>query len=197
MRSYHYWDVGPSSGAFEETAVLLNQGERLRNIWHIVATLLLTTCVIIPSLSISSSFAASLQEVGEPDTLRSQYYLRLGTEDELEFYVHIWGQVNKPGLYAVRDGTDLVALLAMAGGPTEDAKLTHITLVRGIGQGKGSIRVDVQEYVESGRSSEIPVLHPGDTVIVPAKFTHTLFRLSGFLSVLALVANVIVNATVR
>jgi len=123
----------------------------------------------------------------------SQYHMRLGTEDELQFNVYIWGQVNKPGLYAVADGTDLISLISLAGGPTADAKLSQVVVVRAAARTKGSLTVDLRDYVKSGNHGEIPVLEPGDTVVVPAKFSYSLFRFSGILSVAALIANVIVT----
>jgi len=127
----------------------------------------------------------------------SQYRLLLGTEDELQFNVHIWGQVNKPGLYAVPDGTDLISLISLAGGPTDDAKLSHVVVVRAGVHTEGSLTVDLRGYVSSGNRTQIPVLGPGDTVVVPARFSYSLFRLSGILSVAALIANVIVTASIR
>lgn len=127
----------------------------------------------------------------------SQYRLRLGTEDELQFNVCIWGQVNKPGLYAVPDGTDLISLISMAGGPTDDAKLSQVVVVRAAGRAEGSLTIDLRSYVRSGNRGQIPMLGPGDTVVIPAKFSYSLFRFSGILSVAALIANVIVTASIR
>ncbi|MCX5800979.1 MAG: SLBB domain-containing protein [Candidatus Eisenbacteria bacterium] len=140
--------------------------------------------------------ANNQQETPKTDeSRRSQYYLNLGTEDALQFYVHVWGQVGKPGLYLVADGTDLVGLLSLAGGPTEDANLTEIKLVRTGAGGKGAIAVDLKRYTGSGDWSRIPVLEPGDTVVVPATFWHKVMRFGSILSVTALLANVIVYAT--
>ena len=136
------------------------------------------------------------QEPAQTDeSRRSQYYLRLGTEDALQFYVHVWGQVGKPGLYLVADGTDLVGLLSLAGGPTEDAKLAKIKLVRTAAGKKGTIAVDLKRYTNSGDYAGIPVLEPGDTVVVPPTFWHKVMRFGSILSVTALLANVIVYAT--
>ena len=129
------------------------------------------------------------------ESRRSQYYLRLGTEDALQFYVHVWGQVGKPGLYLVSDGTDVIGLLSLAGGPTEDAKLQKITLVRTVAGRKGTIAVDLKHYTDSGDYSNIPILEPGDTVVVPSTFWHKVLRFGSILSVTALIANVIVYAT--
>lgn len=50
--------------------------------------------------------------------------------DKLKMNVYILGQVHKPGLYLVPDDTDFLTLLALAGGPTEDAKLSKIRIIR-------------------------------------------------------------------
>ena len=133
--------------------------------------------------------------VAQDDLRRSQYHLRLGTEDELQFYVHIWGQVTKPGLYLVSDGTDVVALVSLAGGPTEGARLNKVRLVRSAPGTQRAIAVDLGEYARSGDSSKIPVLEPGDTVIVPSTFWQGFIRFGTILNVAALLANVIVYAT--
>jgi len=56
---------------------------------------------------------------------------RSGVE-KLKMNVYILGRVSKPGLYLVPDDTDFLTLLALAGGPLEDAKLSRkrITLIR-------------------------------------------------------------------
>jgi len=137
-----------------------------------------------------------LQEPAAQDDLRrSQYQLRLGTEDQLQFYVHIWGQVNKPGLYLVSDGTDVVALVSLAGGPTEGARLNKVSLVRSGRSSHGVVGVDLKKYAAGGDPSKIPVLEPGDTVIVPSTFWQRFMRFGTILSVAALFANVIVYAT--
>ena len=135
------------------------------------------------------------EPAAQDDLRRSQYHMRLGTEDELQFYVHIWGQVNKPGLYLVSDGTDVVALVSLAGGPTEGAQLNKVSLVRSAPGTKRAIAVDLREFTRSGDSSKIPVLEPGDTVVVPSTFWQRFIRFGTVLSVAALVANVVVYAT--
>jgi hypothetical protein len=139
----------------------------------------------------------SIEDTADGQVLGTQYHLRLGTEDELQFDVYVWGQVNKPGLYAIADGTDLISLISLAGGPTDDAKLTRVTVVPGRGEARAPITIDLEEFLESGKRQDIPLLRPGDTVVVPAKLTHSLFRFTGVLSVAALIANVIVTAATR
>ena len=166
------------------------------------ALLLLASISVLGSTGCSSSWKAAGRSRPTGDVAReaaptSQYRLRLGTEDELQFNVHIWGQVGNPGLYSVADGTDLVSLISLAGGPMEDAKLTEVILVRENGGRVSSFAVNLRDLMSSSAQERIPVLEPGDTVIVPAKWSHSLFRFSGILSVAALIANVIVTAATR
>lgn len=166
------------------------------------ALFLLVSVSLLVSAGCSSSWRAASVSRPAGDVARetaptSRYRLRLGTEDELQFNVHIWGQVANPGLYSVPDGTDLVSLISLAGGPTDDAKLTEVILVRGESSRMTSFAVNLQGVMSSGARESIPILEPGDTVIVPAKVFHTLFRFTGILSVAALIANVIVTAATR
>jgi len=135
------------------------------------------------------------QAVPRDESRRSQYYLRLGAEDELQFHVHIWGQVRNPGLYLVSDGTDVIGLISLAGGPTDGAKLERTRLVRTAPGQEGIIEVDLKLYTNSGDYSGIPILEPGDTILVPATFWQGVVRFGTVLSVVALFANVIVYAT--
>lgn len=164
-----------------------------------ISLVLATICALGPiGCSASRSrlgTAEPIADIGKEQGSTSQYRLSLGTEDQLQFNVHVWGQVNKPGLYVVADGTDLISLISLAGGPTDDAKLANIVLVRTEGSRPGRFTVNLETYFSSGSRTQIPILGPGDTVMVPAKYSHYLLRFSGILSVAALIANVVVNAT--
>ena len=54
----------------------------------------------------------------------------LGSEEQLEMVVHVWGEVKNPGEYRVPYETNLVELISKAGGPTEYANLSKIRLTR-------------------------------------------------------------------
>lgn len=58
------------------------------------------------------------------------YEDRSSGEERLKMYVYILGRVQKPGLYLVPDDTDFLTLLALAGGPLEDARLSKIEITR-------------------------------------------------------------------
>lgn len=124
-----------------------------------------------------------------------QYYLAPGLEDELNIRVQIWGEVRVPGLYIVADGTDLIEAISMAGGPTADASLSGVKVVRFAGDFRGVIDVDVNKYIESASEDATLWLQPNDTINVPARFWPKVGRWAGLLTTLALIANVVVNAS--
>jgi hypothetical protein len=131
-----------------------------------------------------------------PETLlRAQYYLEPGLEEELKIKVRVWGEVTVPGLYIVGDGTDLLEVISLAGGPTQDADLGGVKIVRATGGDARVIDVDVNDYLDKGSREAIVLLEPGDTVSIPSQTWPKIFRWTGVLSTLTLIANVIVNAS--
>jgi len=121
-----------------------------------------------------------------------QYYLSLGDENELTIKIFIWGQVGLPGVYEVPNGTDLIAALSLAGGPTDHAKLSEVKIIRSSADSAKVIKVNVKKYMESGDIDLIPLLKPGDTVVVSGTVFRMISRFSTFISQLAIVAHVIV-----
>ena len=103
-------------------------------------------------------------------------------ETKLKINTYIWGQINKPGLYLVPDDTDLLTLLSLAGGPREDAKLSKIRIVRPTVNGERIIWINMKKYLETGDEKMIPVLQPGDTIVVSGTIFYAFSRLTDFLS---------------
>ena len=114
---------------------------------------------------------------------------RSGVE-KLKMNTYILGQVAKPGLYVVPDDTDFLTLLALAGGPREDAKLTKIRIVRPIAEGDKVIWVNFKQYLETGDTELIPALQPGDTIVVSGTIFYAFSRVADFLSKAAIALSV-------
>ena len=76
---------------------------------------------------------------------------------------YVWGQVRSPGAYSFIASPDIVELLSAGGGPTENANLRRVTLVRAVTQKR--TQIDLQKMMDSG---QVLRLAPGDVVIVPA-----------------------------
>lgn len=158
--------------------------------------------MIVPALLIFFSTGAttawSQNSTGrvEPvhDPLAGRYAISRGLENVLNIDVQVWGQVNRPGQYSVPDRTDLIGLISFAGGPTEDAKLKEVLVVRPLASGAKVREIDVDAFIHSGNPQLIPELTPGDVVVVPASRSHKFVRWTGVISVAALVANVVILA---
>jgi polysaccharide export outer membrane protein len=140
-------------------------------------------------LSISPLLGQEIRGSSEPSGARSpRYYLSLGTEDALMIKVFIWGQVELPGVYEVPDGTDLIAALSLAGGPTDHAKLSEVKIIRTGSSDSEVISVNVKKYMNTGDVNLIPLLKPGDTVVVSGTVFRMFSRFATFISQIAIVA---------
>jgi len=110
--------------------------------------------------------------------------------EKLKINTYIWGQVLRPGLYIVPDDTNLLTLLSLAGGPNENAKLTKIRIVRPTIDGDRIIWINMKKYMETGDEKMIPVMQPGDTVIVSGTIFYAFSRAADFLSKAAIALSV-------
>jgi len=126
---------------------------------------------------------------GQQSSQGAQYYVFLGSDRELQMNVQIWGQVLKPGMYSVPQTTDLVALISLAGGPTEYANVNNIRIVRA-NPSPRVLKVNLKSYMGTGDSRLQPVLKPGDTVIIPGSLFYGFSRIVRVVSQMAIVANV-------
>ena len=121
-----------------------------------------------------------------------QYSGSLTGTEQLKIRTYIWGQVRNPGLYIVPDDTDLLTLISSAGGPTENAKLSKIRIIRSTIEGEKVINVDLKEYLETGQTELIPILRPGDTVIVSGSTYYAFTKAVNWLSQIAVILSVYV-----
>jgi protein involved in polysaccharide export with SLBB domain len=76
---------------------------------------------------------------------------------------YIWGQVRSPGAYSFLAAPDLVELISAAGGPTDDANLTRVVLIRAVNQTR--TRINMQAMLNKG---QVVRLSPGDVIMVPS-----------------------------
>lgn len=82
--------------------------------------------------------------------------------------LYITGQVRQPGKKTFEVIPNLWDAILEAGGPTEDAGLSNVTIIRG-GFEKGKrIVIDLAQVLNDGDLSKLPTLYKGDTIFVPA-----------------------------
>lgn len=116
----------------------------------------------------------------------SRYFI--GKEETMLLPVNILGLVKKPGQYMVPFGTNLIALVAYAGGFQEDAKINDIKIIRYEHlNGKTDstaivLHVDLKRYFEAGDLRQIPKLMPDDTIVVSGTRTRTINKIFAFVA---------------
>lgn len=135
--------------------------------------------ISLPVLGEIEAAGLSLRELEENIVKGISVYNREISQARVEIVeynsrkVFISGEVYRPGKYAFEFIPNLWEVLREAGGPTEQAVLTNVTVVRGGEEVGKKISVDLAQVLETGDFSKLPELKPGDTVIIPS------FRLEG------------------
>ena len=76
---------------------------------------------------------------------------------------YVWGQVRAPGAYSFIASPDILELLSAAGGPTPDANLKRVVLIRAVSQTR--TRINLEAMLNKG---QVVRLSPGDGVFVPS-----------------------------
>jgi hypothetical protein len=157
--------------------------------YAIIAPILLVlfmTAVVPPTL-----FAQIPTTTGIARPQAARYFL--GNESEILMQINVWGFVRQPGQYMVPYDTDLIALLSYAGGPQEQAKVKNIKIIRKNAEDekKRVITINVKQFMETGDPELVPVLKPGDTVIVAGTTFHFISTFFEFVWRIALIIQVV------
>lgn len=106
----------------------------------------------------------------------------LDQDKRLQIVVHILGEVKSPGDYVVADDTDVLELLAKAGGPTEFANLGSVSLKRRSSVAAAGrapdpagrvVKVDLAKFLREEDEPDPPILQPGDVVTVSRNKMHS------------------------
>ena len=106
--------------------------------------------------------------------------------DSLDSSVFVMGEVNHPGSYPIQSSEmSFLDAINQAGGPTEDANIKKIHLVRDMKENKGDITIDLDKIIAKGDFSRNITLKDNDIIYVPkkgiAKFNYYLRQIDPFL----------------
>jgi hypothetical protein len=78
--------------------------------------------------TLTASIVNPLQAQSQPQENSNTSEYLLGNEQQLEMVVAIWGEVKLPGKYRVPYNTNVVELISIAGGPTQNGKLSKVQI---------------------------------------------------------------------
>jgi len=83
----------------------------------------------------------------------------------------IWvsGDVKMPGKYSFSQPANVWEAIREAGGPNPTASLDQVRIIKDRSRGGSTTVVDVTAAMEGGSVDKLPLLDPGDTIIVSAK----------------------------
>ena len=84
-----------------------------------------------------------------------------GAEDRSA--VKIFGEVNKPGTFAYKDGANVIDIIMRAGGVTRYSTIEQIHILN---QGQSTL-FNLDTYLQNGQKAALPELKPGATIFVP------------------------------
>ncbi len=106
------------------------------------------------------------------------------------------GAILHPGSLPFDQAPDLVTAVVRSGGPTGDAELGKVQVMRQSGKGVTRMRVKLDRYFEKGDQAGNPRLQPGDTIFMPHASSHggvSPFAYVGFATaIVGLVTSVVV-----
>jgi len=88
--------------------------------------------------------------------------------------VAVLGRVSRPGAYTLPQAARVLDLIALAGGPTQDARVDTITVVRRENEMEHLLTVDYSAILGTGSTKDNIVLQPGDVVYVPEALRQVL-----------------------
>ena len=102
--------------------------------------------------------------------------------------LYIWGEVKSPGLYYVESNADILELISLAGGPTPDADLAHVKLVRGQLGGQET-NINLGDYLSKQASGNPIFLKSGDIIIIKSNLWKKVRSAASFISNIVVFVN--------
>jgi protein involved in polysaccharide export with SLBB domain len=122
--------------------------------------------IILEGMTIAEAEATVLRRLREyyPSVQRLSLAL-VGEASRRIIYIH--GEVTSAGKYEFESNPNVWEAIREAGGTTSEASLEAVRVIRAEGSGDRTSIVNLQQALDSGNFSTLPVLKPGDTVIVP------------------------------
>lgn len=105
-------------------------------------------------------------------------YYNYADKNKVNIEVSLWGYIKNPGRYLVPQGTTVIDLITLGGGPSVEALLNDIRLVRlkndtlNISRDQ-IINIDYNDFLWEEQISpgikKNPILLPGDMIMIPGE----------------------------
>lgn len=140
-------------------------------------------------------FAMIILSVMASDAFAQTAYYRIENEGgELMKKVNIWGYVKNPGRYEVPASTNLVQIIAYAGGPRDHALMDEVKVFRDTQAGGSIIKEINVEEPSKVRQADLQILDE-DTIVIDHSSAVTIGELFSFIGTpVAIVTSIILIA---
>lgn len=145
--------------------------------------------IILFCLSVSFAQEFQSQQLPQYGDRPAQYIL--GSNDVLLININLWGHVQKPGIYSVPSSFGIIDLLSSAGGPLKTARLNDVKIIR---KNQEVIKVNIEEFLETGNKDLLVPLQPGDVIIVSGSISDLFSQIVSIVRDIAIIVNVYVLA---
>jgi polysaccharide export outer membrane protein len=129
--------------------------------------------VVFPPVGEIKATGSTAKEFGNRISDRLSTYLRQTTTVTVtitQFMSHsitVSGAVARPGRYGFETVPSIVDVLSQAGGALPTAELGRVQVLRRDGTNLSTLTADLTLAIQTGSVEGLPVLRPGDVVVVP------------------------------
>ncbi|MBN1542714.1 polysaccharide biosynthesis/export family protein [candidate division KSB1 bacterium] len=133
-----------------------------------------------------------------PEIIGSSVAPGMNAVQNQENVLFIYGQVGAPGVHTFNKTLNILEALVTAGGPTAQARLDQVRVIRKIGAYSTVTHVNVRRYTE-GPVPDLFLVRGGDTIFVPRSktirdnFVWDLFMIAATAGVTAVVYDALAN----
>ncbi|MBD3375428.1 hypothetical protein GF406_10370 [candidate division KSB1 bacterium] len=93
----------------------------------------------------------------------------LVTGNPLLSTVKVIGEVNAPGAYESFMGATILDMLLLAGGPSEESNMDKVKYISPSRKKSFEFSIDLDRLMASNEYYNMPIVKPGDIIVVPAK----------------------------
>ncbi len=153
------------------SGVNMSKPSKIRRSFKIIIQLLLVFIPIVVQLTEFSSLHAQTSLAGPAPgldrTSAATYYYR-ASPGELTIQVNVWGYVRNPGCYEVSSSTNLLQLMAYAGGSVGNGNISDIKITRIVNKNLLLTTKDIFVHIYNSESLEkyfLP-LFQGDIIYI-------------------------------
>ena len=118
-------------------------------------------------------------------SMSSKRYIT-NADGSISMKINVWGHVITPGAHLITDGTDLISLLSLVGGPKDGANLKEIRLYREFpdADGNSSYTINLEKFIKTGDRSNFIKINPNDTLIIPQTASSMIIKQVGSINTL-------------